>query len=140
MEPLCRRVPTMVIRNVAEKHHSDQAARQPLILTVRLPTQAFHIKDELCKSVVLGEKYLADQVIKQRRTFEGKHLSTGPTDLRDNINRDWQNDYADFTVSLKRQLQAIEDGENRKKAISKLRNLLIEYQTARDVRKQWVHP
>lgn len=44
--------------------------------------------------------------------------------------RDWQNDYADFAVSLKQQLKGIPDAEKRRPAIAQMREVLAGYQSA----------
>jgi metallo-beta-lactamase family protein len=41
--------------------------------------------------------------------------------------RDWQNDYADFAVSLKQQLKGIPDAEKRRQAIAQMRDVLAGY-------------
>lgn len=45
--------------------------------------------------------------------------------------RDWQNDYADFVVSLKHQLKDIPDAEKRRQALAQMREVLAAYQSAR---------
>ena len=45
--------------------------------------------------------------------------------------RDWQNDYADFAVSLRQQLKSIPDAEKRRQAIAQMRDVLAGYQSAR---------
>jgi metallo-beta-lactamase family protein len=45
--------------------------------------------------------------------------------------RDWQNDYAEFAVTLKQQLEAISDAGKRRQAIARMREVLSSYQTAR---------
>jgi metallo-beta-lactamase family protein len=45
--------------------------------------------------------------------------------------RDWQNDYADFAVSLKQQLKRIPDAEKRRQAIAQMHDVLAGYQSAR---------
>lgn len=60
-----------------------------------------------------------------------RRLATGRTELRPVLNRDWQNDYADFTVNLKRQLQQIETGARRAEALALMRKVLDDYAASR---------
>jgi metallo-beta-lactamase family protein len=69
----------------------------------------------------IGEKYALEGGVPARR------LATGRADLRQVINRDWQNAYADFSVNLKRQLEAIESAEKRADAIARMRKILDEF-------------
>jgi metallo-beta-lactamase family protein len=55
-----------------------------------------------------------------------RRLATGRVDLRPVLARDWQNDYADFSVNLKRRLQAIRTAEQRAEAIARMRAILDE--------------
>ena len=56
-----------------------------------------------------------------------RRLATGRIELRGVIDRDWQNDYADFAVNLKRQLQSIASAEKRAEALSLMRRVLGDY-------------
>lgn len=57
----------------------------------------------------------------------------GPrTDLPDVTGRDWQNDYADLAVRLKKELAAIADEARRREAIAEMGALLRRYQSSRD--------
>lgn len=49
--------------------------------------------------------------------------------------RDWQNDYADFAVTLKQQLKQIADAEKRRQAIAQMREVLEGYQSAQHRRR-----
>jgi len=73
----------------------------------------------------IGERYLlpAGQ--------PAKRLATGRIDLRQAVERDWQNDYADLAANLKAELQAIEDAEARRQAIARMRAVLAEYRNHR---------
>jgi metallo-beta-lactamase family protein len=53
-----------------------------------------------------------------------RRLRTGRMDLRAAVGADWQNDYADFTVNLKRRLQKIEDSAARRAALEQMRRVL----------------
>jgi metallo-beta-lactamase family protein len=69
----------------------------------------------------IGEKYALDRGAAARRQ------ATGRADLRNIINRDWQNAYADFSVNLKHELQSIESAEKRAEALARMRTVLDEY-------------
>ncbi|MDV7084320.1 MBL fold metallo-hydrolase [Rhodococcus opacus] len=56
-----------------------------------------------------------------------KLIGTARTDAAQLIGRDWQNDYADFAVSLKRRLAQIPDAMNRRKAVAEMRKVLERY-------------
>ncbi|WP_205478846.1 MBL fold metallo-hydrolase RNA specificity domain-containing protein [Sphingomonas arenae] len=62
-----------------------------------------------------------------------RRLATGRTDLREMLSRDWQNDYADFSVQLKRKLRNIEDAGRRREALARMRAMLDEYERMRKV-------
>lgn len=64
-----------------------------------------------------------------------RRLRTGRIELRGAIGDDWQNDYADFTVNLKRQLQRIEDSAARRAALQQMRRLLDGFAEHREVRR-----
>jgi metallo-beta-lactamase family protein len=68
----------------------------------------------------IGEKYALEAEAPAHR------LAAGRADLRQVINRDWQNAYADFSVNLKRQLQEIESAEERTEASARMRKILDE--------------
>lgn len=61
-----------------------------------------------------------------------KLAGTARTDAAQLIGRDWQNDYADFAVSLKRQLARISETGNRQKAITEMRRVLERYSDVHD--------
>jgi len=63
-----------------------------------------------------------------------KRLATGRTDLGSALGRDWQNDYADFSVNLKHELQHIRDEEKRREAIGRMRRVLDDYRDHRQRR------
>ena len=69
----------------------------------------------------IGERYELPAGAPARR------LSTGREDLRGAIGRDWQNDYADFAVNLKRDLQKIESEARRREALALMRDVLRRY-------------
>ena len=77
----------------------------------------------------IGETYELPTAAPARRVV------TGRIELRPILNRDWQNAYADFSVNLKSELQAIESGEKRAEAIARMRKVLDEYKTSRQRRR-----
>lgn len=55
-------------------------------------------------------------------------LRTGREDVRAVLRRDWQNDYADLAVNLKREVSRIADEKRRREALRRMRDILREYQ------------
>jgi metallo-beta-lactamase family protein len=55
-------------------------------------------------------------------------LRTGREDVRAVLRRDWQNDYADLAVNLKREVARIADEKRRREALRRMREILREYQ------------
>lgn len=64
-----------------------------------------------------------------------KRLSTGDPVRQRCVSHDWQNDYADFTVHLKRNLQRIADEAYRQQAIARMRKVLEGYDHFREERR-----
>ncbi|HET9639263.1 MAG TPA: MBL fold metallo-hydrolase [Allosphingosinicella sp.] len=56
-----------------------------------------------------------------------KRLATGRVELRDALSRDWQNDYADMVVNLKRELQQIRSAKKRAEALARMREVIDQY-------------
>ena len=81
----------------------------------------------------IGERYELPVGAPARR------LATGRADLANALSRDWQNDYADLAVNLKRRLQGIEDDAQRAEAIARMREVLDQYGAARARRKAKAH-
>ena len=106
-------------------------ARRPvsgsLFLSHGEPAAQESLKDALASvlpDVVLpqiGERYELPAGAPARR------LRTGRAELRDVLQHDWQNDYADFAVNLKRKLQRIQQESKRAEAIARMRALLDRY-------------
>jgi len=69
----------------------------------------------------IGERYL---LMPGR---PAKRLSTGDASIQSVLSGDWQNDYADFAVNLKRDLQRIQDEDARRAALRRMRAVLSEY-------------
>jgi metallo-beta-lactamase family protein len=55
-----------------------------------------------------------------------RRLATGRIDLRQALSSDWQNDYADLVVNLKRRLQRIQSARARREALARLRDIIDE--------------
>jgi len=114
-------------------------ARQPVLGSLFLnhgeagAIDALHkAAEQFLPSVIvpeIGERYELPAGAPARR------LATGRVDLRHALSRDWQNDYADLAVNLKRKLQQIENDAKRAEAIARMRQLLDEYGTFRSKRR-----
>lgn len=65
-----------------------------------------------------------------------RRLKTGRQDLQQAVGRDWQNDYADFSTRLKRELQQIESASERRDALARMSEILKSYQAHRRERAQ----
>ncbi len=78
----------------------------------------------------IGERYALPAGAPARR------LATGRSDLRHALSRDWQNDYADLAVNLKRKLQRLENDAQRAEAIARMRDLLDQYGASRARRRR----
>jgi metallo-beta-lactamase family protein len=77
----------------------------------------------------IGESYSLPAGAKARR------LATGRADLQQALHRDWQNDYADFAVNLKRELQRIDSADRRAEAIRRMRAVIDDYAAHRAARR-----
>ena len=78
----------------------------------------------------IGETYALGARAPARR------LKTGNPELQGAVERDWQNDYADFSARLKRQLQDIESASARREALARMAEILHSYQAHREKRKE----
>ena len=106
--------------------------RQPIVgslfLTHGEPAALEALRDALRGEVAsiripaIGERYALAPGSAARRT------ATGRADFGAAIGQDWQNDYADFAVNLKRELQRIADEGRRRKALAAMRRILEEHQ------------
>jgi len=91
---------------------SLRAALEPLMQSVIVPE--------------IGERY-------ELRSGEPAHrLATGRAELRPVLKRDWQNDYADFSVNLRKRLRSIESAEKRAEALAMMRRVLDDYASHRE--------
>jgi len=88
-------------------------------------------KDKALKVVTpaLGEVYSL------KAGEQAKRLKTARADAAECCGRDWQNEYADFSVNLKRELSSIKGAEARKRALAEMRKVLDGYASYRDDRK-----
>lgn len=69
----------------------------------------------------IGEGYVLPKGAPARR------IATGREDLRDGLEHDWQNDYADFAANLKATLKRIETGAARRQALREMKAVLERY-------------
>lgn len=72
----------------------------------------------------IGEHYALSPQCPAKRT------RTGDARIRQVVNRDWQNDYADFEVNLRKRLAAIESEQRRREAIARMRRILDDFREA----------
>jgi metallo-beta-lactamase family protein len=70
---------------------------------------------------LIGERYTLGHAAPAKRT------ATGRIEVQQAVGRDWQNDYADFSINLKRELKKIKDAARRKEALDRMRRILNEY-------------
>jgi metallo-beta-lactamase family protein len=70
---------------------------------------------------LIGERYTLGHAAPAKRT------ATGRIEVQQAVGRDWQNDYADFSINLKRELKKIKDAAKRKEALDRMRRILNEY-------------
>lgn len=96
----------------------DEAAALKEKLTQQLPHQDVRVPE-------IGEKYALEPGHKARR------LATGRGDLALKTGRDWQNEYADLTTSLRANLIAMHDDRAREKTLARLRAALTSYKDAK---------
>jgi metallo-beta-lactamase family protein len=83
---------------------------------------------DLAQSIVvpqLGECYALPAASAARR------LKTGRIEMQAAVSRDWQNDYADFTTQLNRELRKIESATARREALSRMSAVLQSYREHR---------
>src|SRR3546814_5385566 len=88
--------------------------------------------DEAATSIIapqLGETYALPARASARR------LKTGDPELHGAVGRDWQHDYADFSIRLNKQLQGIESASARREAIARMSAVLRSYQDHRAKRQ-----
>lgn len=110
-------------------------ARQPisgsLFLTHGEPESVLALKADLAGEIASIFTPEIGDTFKLPAAAAAKLIATRRVDLPEVRGRDWQNDYADFAVTLKQELKAIADAEKRRQAIAQMREILQGYQTAR---------
>lgn len=77
----------------------------------------------------IGECYALPVGSPARRT------KTGKLEVQGAVSRDWQNDYADFSTKLKRELSKIESAAARREALSRMTAVLQSYADHRKVHR-----
>jgi len=88
--------------------------------------------DDAAKTIVvpqIGECYALGVGSPARRT------KTGKLEIQGAVRRDWQNDYADFSTKLKRELGKIESASARREALSRMTAVLQSYADHRKVHR-----
>lgn len=95
--------------------HGEAAALEALRHDVQARTAATVTVPEL------GERYAL------RANQPAKRLTTGRTELRQVLERDWENEYADLAANLKAELRRIGEESARKEAIARMKAILAEY-------------
>lgn len=94
--------------------HGEESAAEALRSTLERELPSVIIPE-------IGERYELSAGTPARR------IGTGRLDLRQAIDRDWQNDYAEFAVNLKPRLKQIQDRELRARAIAEMQAVLDEF-------------
>lgn len=86
--------------------------------------------ESLRKTLESDQRVVVPAIGEHYRLMPGqpaKRLSTGDATIQAVLSGDWQNDYADFAVNLKRELQRIRDEDARRAALRRMRAVLAEY-------------
>ncbi len=89
--------------------------------------------DAIASAIVtprIGERYALPHAAPPKR------LATGKPDLQDGLERDWQNDYADFATGLKHALREIESASARREALARMKAVLQSYQAHRGTKQR----
>lgn len=103
--------------------HGEPGSVEVLAREVRTSDKALSIV-----TPEIGESYALQPAKPARRT------RTARPDAAAFTGRDWQNDYADFALGLKRELADIRDAEARRRAIAEMRKVLDSYRAFRENR------
>lgn len=91
----------------------------------------------LVQSSGMAEPVIAPELGEVYRLSPGapaRRIRTGDPQMQAAVGRDWQNAYADFATSLKRELSEIHDAKARERALEEMRALLDSYKDARAAR------
>jgi metallo-beta-lactamase family protein len=91
--------------------HGEQAAIASL-------AGAVATKSDNVVMPVIGERYALKPAQPARRLADAMQI----------VGRDWQNDYADLAVNLKRRLEKIEDAAERREAVRRMGEILDSYE------------
>lgn len=129
--------------------HADQgeliewiAARGPIagsLFLVHGEAAALAAMEQLAAPAVPTARIVTPEIGETWELGAGTHarrLHTGRADLTQALSFDWQNAYADFAGTLKRDLARIEDEAVRRKAIEDMRKVLQEYASFRERKHQ----
>ena len=105
--------------------HGESAAIEELrrLLQQRRPELSIRVPE-------IGETYALAPAKPAKRT------ATGPAELQQAIGQDWQNDYARFTTSLKKELGKIRSEQQRQDAIEAMRRVLDSYKDTKQERRK----
>ncbi len=115
------------------------AARQPIsgsIFLIHGETESLRALGDTLKET--HASVIAPEIGERHALAPGapaRKLAGARADLPPLTGRDWQNDYAELAVRLKRELAAIEDASRRREAIAEMGALLKRYQEARTTRR-----
>ena len=105
--------------------HGEASAIETLRRAVQSDGSAAHIV-----TPEIGEHYALPSGEPARR------LATGKAEFSEAVGSDWQNDYADFATSLKKELRSIESARERREALNHMREILRSYQAHRQQRRK----
>jgi len=95
---------------------------------------AFRVAQDMDKALKVVTPELGE-VYALKAGDQAKRLKTARAEAAECCGRDWQNEYADFSVNLKRELSSIKDAEARKRALAEMRKVLDNYASFREERK-----
>jgi len=98
--------------------HGEEAALSGLRTALDAPDRSILLPE-------IGEQYALSP------RSAAKRIRTGDPAIRAVLNRDWQNDYAEFEVNLRKRLAEIENDQRRREAIARMRVVLDSFQRAR---------
>jgi metallo-beta-lactamase family protein len=76
------------------------------------------------------------EVYELRSGEAARRTRTGNPELQQAIGRDWQNNYADLAISLKRRLGNIRDSKDRQRAIDEMRKVLDSYTNSSEAKER----
>ncbi len=97
---------------------------EPLAIASLRETLAHEIPSIITPAI--GERYVLAP------GAHAKRIATGRIDVQAAVSRDWQNDYADFAVNLKKELMHIRDAHRRQEALRQMKRVLDQYRDHRE--------